>query len=38
MTDNNGGELEVAPFMEWLDQFPTQIVVLAAQVRLIIDR
>ena len=30
MTD--GGELEMNPFMEWLDQYPTQIVVLAAQV------
>ena len=30
MTD--GGELETTPFMQWLDQYPTQIIVLAAQV------
>ena len=30
MTDS--GEMEVAPFMQWLDQYPTQIIVLAAQV------
>ena len=30
MTD--GGELETAPFMAWLDMYSTQIVVLAAQV------
>ena len=31
MTD--GGELDTAPFLDWLDLYPTQIVVLAAQVR-----